>query len=266
MRRFALYAAVTLCVCGLSATQAAERFGQWSLEQPEDFVFALSFKRSILFDDRTAASQLAFVCNQEKKDVAVLLIPLDGTFTSRHEAIPVAVQKIEEQSDQSDLMQRWENGPGYMFLESPDEQEELATLPKGQRSRGREIGSLLFPQRPGCEYANNQSHYHRTCRIFGWSSGFYKTMRSSRSKTPMSLTVSNRNHAEELVSAPSTAKAVNDRPTGGCEAERCSNPTELRQLRWCLPVVATRPASRSASFPPARLGWAVHHVSAPVCV
>jgi hypothetical protein len=45
MRRFGLYAAVTLCVCGLSATAAAERFGQWSLEQPEDFIFALSFKR-----------------------------------------------------------------------------------------------------------------------------------------------------------------------------------------------------------------------------
>jgi hypothetical protein len=61
MRRFGLYAAVTLCVCGLSATAAAERFGQWSLEQPEDFIFALSFKRSISFDDRAATSELAFV-------------------------------------------------------------------------------------------------------------------------------------------------------------------------------------------------------------
>src|SRR6516164_2107678 len=74
MRRFSLYAAVILCVCRLSASQAAERFGQWSLEQPDDFIFALSFKRSTLSDDRTAASQLAFICNQDKKDVAVLLI------------------------------------------------------------------------------------------------------------------------------------------------------------------------------------------------
>src|SRR6478609_4763219 len=72
MRLFAVYAAAILCVCGLSAL-AAERFGQWSLEQPNDFVFALSFKRATLFDDRTAASQLAFVCNQEKKDVATYL-------------------------------------------------------------------------------------------------------------------------------------------------------------------------------------------------
>ena len=72
MRGFGLYAAVILFVCALSATQAEERFGQWSLEQPEDFIFALSFKRSVLFDERTGASELAFVCNQEKKDVAKL--------------------------------------------------------------------------------------------------------------------------------------------------------------------------------------------------
>jgi hypothetical protein len=67
MRGFGLYAAVVLFVCALSATQAEERFGQWSLEQPEDFIFALSSKRSVLFDERTGASELAFVCNQEKK-------------------------------------------------------------------------------------------------------------------------------------------------------------------------------------------------------
>ena len=52
----------------------AERFEQWSLEQLEDFIFALSFKRFILSDDRTATSQLAFVCNQEKKDVTVVSV------------------------------------------------------------------------------------------------------------------------------------------------------------------------------------------------
>jgi hypothetical protein len=145
MRRFGLYAAVILYVCGLSAAQAAERFGQWSLEQPEDFIFALSFKRSVLFDERTGASELAFVCNQEKKDVAVLLKPLDGTFASRHEAIAVAIQKIEEQSNQSDLMQRWENGRGYIFLESPDEQEELAVYLKDREAEGVKSVHFYFP-------------------------------------------------------------------------------------------------------------------------
>jgi hypothetical protein len=145
MRRSSLYAAVALCVCGLSVSLAAERFGKWSLEQPEDFVFALSFKRSISFDDDTATSQLAFVCNQEKKDVAVLLMPLDGTFTSRHEATPVAIRKIKEKSDQSDLMQRWENGPGYIFLQPPDEQEDLAVYLKDREAEGVKSVHFYFP-------------------------------------------------------------------------------------------------------------------------
>jgi hypothetical protein len=144
MCRFGLYAALTLYLCGSAAT-AGERFGEWSLEQPGDVIFALSFKRSILFDDRTAASQLAFVCNQENKDVAVLLIPLDGTSASRHEVIPVAIQKIEEQSDQSHLIQRWENGPGYIFLESADEQEELASYLKDREVEGEKLVHFYFP-------------------------------------------------------------------------------------------------------------------------
>jgi hypothetical protein len=168
MRRFGLYAAVTLCVCGLSATPAAERFGQWSLEQPEDFIFALSFKRSISLDDRTATSELAFVCNQENKDVAVLLMPLDGTFTSRHEAIPVAIQKIEEQSDQSDLMQRWENGRGYIFLESPDEQEELATYLKDREVEGVKSVHFYFPNDLD---ASTQTTNHIIIELVGFSDG-----------------------------------------------------------------------------------------------
>src|SRR5262245_1889229 len=168
MRRFGLYAAVILYVCGLSAALAAERFGQWSLEQPEDFVFALSFKRSTQFDDRTAASQLAFVCDQEKKDVAVLLIPLDGTFASRHEAIPVAIRKIEKQSNQSDLMQRWENGRGYMFLESPDEQEELAVYLKDKEAEGVKSVHFYFPNDLD---ASTQITNHIIIGLAGFSDG-----------------------------------------------------------------------------------------------
>jgi hypothetical protein len=43
MHRFGLSAAVILCVC--------------PLDQPGDFIFALSFKRSLSFDDRTATSE-----------------------------------------------------------------------------------------------------------------------------------------------------------------------------------------------------------------
>jgi hypothetical protein len=95
MRRLGLYVALALAVYGLPAT-AAERFGQWSLEQPGDFVSALTFKRSISFDDRIATSELAFVCNQENIYLAVLLIPLDGTFKNRQKSLPVVIQKNED--------------------------------------------------------------------------------------------------------------------------------------------------------------------------
>ena len=167
MRRFGLYATLALCIYGLPAT-AEERFERWSLEQPGDFVFALSFKRSISFDDRTATSELAFVCNQEEKYVAVLLIPLDGTFKNRQNSIPVVIQKIEEQSDASDLMQRWENGPDYIFLESPDEQEELATYLKDREAEGVKSVHFYFPN--DLE-ANTQTTNHMVVDLAGFSAG-----------------------------------------------------------------------------------------------
>jgi hypothetical protein len=167
MRRFGQYAALALCIYGLPAT-AEERFERWSLEQPGGFIFALSFKRSISFDDRTATSELAFVCNQEEKYVAVLLIPLDGTFNSRHEAVPVAVQKIEDQSDPSDLMQRWENGPDYMFLESSDEQEQLASYLKDREAEGMKSVHFYFPNDLD---ASTQTTNHMVVDVSGFTSG-----------------------------------------------------------------------------------------------
>jgi hypothetical protein len=166
MRRLGLYAALALCVYGLPAT-AGERFGKWSLEQPGDFVFALSFKRSLSSDDRTATSELAFVCNQEEKYVAVLLIPLDGTFKNRQNSIPVVVQRTEERSDTTDLMQRWENGPSYIFLESPDEQEQLASYLKDREVEGVKSVHFYFPNDLDAGKATN----HMVIELAGFSAG-----------------------------------------------------------------------------------------------
>ena len=147
---------------------AEERFERWSLEQPGHFIFALSFKRSISFDDRTATSELAFVCNQEEKYVAVLLIPLDGTFKNRQNSIPVVIQKTEEQSDASDLMQRWENGLDYIFLESPDEQEELASYLKDREAEGVKSVHFYFPNDLD---ASTHTTNHMVVDVAGFSSG-----------------------------------------------------------------------------------------------
>jgi hypothetical protein len=167
MRRFGLYAALALCIYGLPAT-AEERFERWSLGQPGDFIFALSFKRSISFDDRTATSELAFLCNQEEKYGAVLLMPLDGTFKNRQTSIPVVVQKTEAQSDSSDLMQRWENGAEYIFLESPDAQEELASYLKDREAEGVKSVHFYFPNEPD---ASTQTTNHMVIDLAGFSAG-----------------------------------------------------------------------------------------------
>jgi hypothetical protein len=92
---------------GFQRPQLRERFERWSVEQAGDFIFALSSKRSISFDDRTATSELAFVCNH--------------------------------------LMQRWENGLGCIFLGSPDEQEELASYLKDREAEGVKSVHFYFP-------------------------------------------------------------------------------------------------------------------------
>src|SRR6202040_4441253 len=116
----------------------------------------------------TATSELAFLCNQEEKYVAVLLIPLDGTFKNRQNSIPVVIQKIEEQSDASDLMQRWENGPDYVFLESPDIQEELASYLKDREAEGLKWVHFYFPNDLD---ASRQTTNHMVIDLAGFSAG-----------------------------------------------------------------------------------------------
>jgi len=143
MRRLGLYAALALCFVGFPAT-AAERYGEWSLEQPSGSLLALSFKRSITFNSR-ATSELAFVCNPENKYVGVILIPFEGTFKNQQVVIPVVIQKNEDQYDHSDLLQHWKNGLDYIFSDSPDEPEELASYLKDREVEGVKSVHFYFP-------------------------------------------------------------------------------------------------------------------------
>ena len=126
MRRFGLYAALALFVCGLPATAAPERFGQWSLDRPEGFIFSLSSKRTIRFFLEPQ--------HQNSRSFAIKRINTLRSYSYRStvhspadiRTTPVTIQKIEDRSGPSDVMQRWENGPGYyIFLESPDSRRNL---------------------------------------------------------------------------------------------------------------------------------------------
>ena len=92
--------------------------------------------------------------------------------------IPVAIQKMGEQSDSSDLMQRWENGGDYVFLESSDEQEELASYLKDREAEGVKSVHFYFPSDLD---ASTQTTNHVVIDLSGFSSGvaaFKKQMRT----------------------------------------------------------------------------------------
>ena len=167
MRRFVLYAALMLYVCALPAT-AAEQYGEWVLEQPSGSILALSFKRSITVNNKVATSELAFVCNPENKYVGVILIPFEGTFKNQQEVIPVVIQKNEDQYDHSDLLQHWKNGPDYIFSESPDEPEELASYLIDRESEGVKSVHFYFPNDLS---AGQQISTHIVIDISGVSNG-----------------------------------------------------------------------------------------------
>jgi hypothetical protein len=115
------------------------------LDQPSGSVLGVSFQRSIRFNNKAATSELAFVCNPENKYVGVILIPFEGTFKNQLVVIPVLIQKNEDQYDHSDLLQHWKNGLDYIFSESPDEPEALASCLKDREAEGIKSVHFYFP-------------------------------------------------------------------------------------------------------------------------
>ena len=95
MCRFLLCTAAALYFSVLAAT-AADRYGDWLLEQPRSSVLTLSFKQSVPLDNKIVTSELGFICDQKDKSIGVILIPFDGAFKNRQNVIPVLIQKNED--------------------------------------------------------------------------------------------------------------------------------------------------------------------------
>jgi hypothetical protein len=98
MFRLLFYPALALNFCVFGAN-AAERYGEWLLEQPRSSVLTLSFKQSAPLDDKMTTSELGFICDQRdsSRNIAVILIPLDETFKNERAAIPILIQKNSDQ-------------------------------------------------------------------------------------------------------------------------------------------------------------------------
>ena len=170
MRRFVLYTALALYFSAHSAT-AADRFGEWLLEQPRSFVLTLSFKQSVPLNDKIATSELGFICDQRDKSnvVGVILIPVDETFENRQRIIPVLIQKNKDRYDPSDLVQHWNNGTEYIFLESNDDADKLASFLKANEADGVKSVHFFFPNDTD---AGSQIANHIVVDLAGFSDGF----------------------------------------------------------------------------------------------
>src|ERR1700692_34500 len=171
MRRFLLYSASALYFSVFSAT-AADRYGEWLLEQPRSSMLTLSFKQSVPLNNKIATSELGFICDQRNKSnvVGVILIPVDdGTFESRQRIIHVLIQKNKDRYDPSDLVQHWNNGTEYIFLESNDDADKVASFLKANEADGVKSVHFFFPNDTD---AGSQIANHIVVDLAGFSDGF----------------------------------------------------------------------------------------------
>ena len=171
MRRSLLYTTLALYLGVLSAA-AADRYGEWLLEQPRSSMLTLSFKQSVPLNNKIATSELGFICDQRNNSnvVGVILIPVDdGTFENRQRIIPVLIQKNKDRSDPSDLVQHWNNGTEYIFLDSNDDADKLASFLKANEADGVKSVHFFFPNDTD---AGSQIANHIVVDLAGFSDGF----------------------------------------------------------------------------------------------
>ena len=168
MCRFLLFTAAALSFSVLAAT-AADRYGDWLLEQPRSTVLTLSFKQSASLDNKIVTSELGFICDQKDKSIGVILIPFDGTFENRQNVIPVLIQKSKDRSYPSDLLQQWKNRTDYIFLDPKADVDELASYLKANEADNVKSVHFFFPNDVD---AAPQISTHIVVNISGFSDGF----------------------------------------------------------------------------------------------
>jgi hypothetical protein len=170
MRRFLACTASVFCFSGLVAT-AADRYGEWSLEQMRSTVHTLSFKQSVPLNNKIATSELGFACNEndKSKSVGAILIPFEGVYENQDPDVSVLIQKSPEQYQPSDLSQKWRNGFDYIFLESQDDVDTLAAYLKVNAAHGLKSVHFFFS---GQVDGRPRIMDHIIINLWGFSDGF----------------------------------------------------------------------------------------------
>ena len=124
----------------------AEVYGKWELEQRRSFIFTLSYKQSASINNQTATSELGFPCDQRNKIgvTGTILIPFDDTF-EKSRPIPVSIQQKSDEYGRSDLLQNWQNGNDFLFLDAADDVADLVTLLKEKDAGSDRSVHFYFP-------------------------------------------------------------------------------------------------------------------------
>ena len=118
------------------------------LEQPAKLSASLCHSNNrCQLNNKIATSELGFICDRRNDDstsVGVILIPFDGAFENHQDVVPVVIQKSANQNDPFDLLQKWKNGTEYIFLESTDDINELASLLKAEEIDSEKSTHFFF--------------------------------------------------------------------------------------------------------------------------
>ena len=79
------------------------------------------------------------------------------------------IQKNKDQYDPSDLLQHWTNGTEYIFLESKEDADKLASFLKANEADGVKSVHFVFPNDSD---AGPQMANHILVDLSGFSDGF----------------------------------------------------------------------------------------------
>jgi hypothetical protein len=85
------------------------------------------------------------------------------------DVIPVLIQKNADRYDPSDLLQNWKNGTEYIFVESKDNVDELASFMKANEMDGAQSVHFVFANSP---HEGPQTSNHVAINVSGFSKGF----------------------------------------------------------------------------------------------
>jgi len=85
------------------------------------------------------------------------------------DVIPVLIQKNADRYDPSDLLQNWKNGTEYIFVESKDDVDELASFMKANEMDGAQSVHFVFANSP---HEGHQTSNRVAINVSGFSKGF----------------------------------------------------------------------------------------------